>query len=73
MHIPQWQTEYHTYCDKLEDEQRITQEQLQPNLQKVREVDDSIKDQQGRIAAIKAAIAKNDERTREQLRWMVTG
>ncbi|KAL3660706.1 hypothetical protein V7S43_014109 [Phytophthora oleae] len=67
-----WRKEYARKRDALADEQKRTEEALQPLQVQLREVEEQVKEQLHKINTLKAAIAKNEEKTQQLLRMVVS-
>ncbi|EEY62067.1 TRAF3-interacting protein, putative [Phytophthora infestans T30-4] len=67
-----WRKEYARKRDALADEQKRTEEALQPLQIQLREVEEQVKEQLHKINTLKAAIAKNEEKTQQLLRMVVS-
>ncbi|KAE9347739.1 hypothetical protein PF008_g7684 [Phytophthora fragariae] len=67
-----WRKEYARKRDALTDEQKRTEEALQPLQVQLREVEEQVKEQLHKINSLKAVIAKNEEKTQQLLRMVVS-
>ncbi|EGZ11066.1 hypothetical protein PHYSODRAFT_287159 [Phytophthora sojae] len=67
-----WRKEYARKRDALADEQKRTEEALQPLQVQLREVEEQVKEQLHKINSLKAVIAKNEEKTQQLLRMVVS-
>lgn len=67
-----WRKEYARKRDALADEQKHTEEALQPLQVQLREVEEQVKEQLHKINTLKAVIAKNEEKTQQLLRMVVS-
>ncbi|ETP50224.1 hypothetical protein F442_04392 [Phytophthora nicotianae P10297] len=67
-----WRKEYARKRDALADEQKRTEEALQPLQVQLREVEEQVKEQLHKINTLKAVIAKNEEKTQQLLRMVVS-
>ncbi|KAG3050032.1 hypothetical protein PI125_g26498 [Phytophthora idaei] len=67
-----WRKEYARKRDALVDEQKRTEEALQPLQVQLREVEEQVKEQLHKINTLKAVIAKNEEKTQQLLRMVVS-
>ncbi|POM75838.1 TRAF3-interacting protein [Phytophthora palmivora] len=67
-----WRKEYTRKRDALADEQKRTEEALQPLQVQLREVEEQVKEQLHKINTLKAVIAKNEEKTQQLLRMVVS-
>ncbi|KAK1946402.1 TRAF3-interacting protein 1 [Phytophthora citrophthora] len=67
-----WRKEYARKRDALADEQKRTEEALQPLQVQLRDVEEQVKEQLHKINTLKAAIAKNEEKTQQLLRMVVS-
>ncbi|KAJ8566442.1 hypothetical protein ON010_g6681 [Phytophthora cinnamomi] len=67
-----WRKEYARKRDALADEQKRTEEALQPLQAQLREVEEQVKEQLHKINSLKAVIAKNEEKTQQLLRMVVS-
>ena len=68
----QWAAMYRKYCDQLEEEEKQTQDELEPLNKKLLEAQEKIDLKKTQISTIKASVAKNDQRI-EELMMMVLG
>ncbi|KAF1784262.1 hypothetical protein GQ600_16812 [Phytophthora cactorum] len=66
-----WRKEYARKRDALADEQKRTEEALQPLQVQLREVEEQVKEQLHKINTLKAVIAKNEEKTQQLLRMVL--
>ncbi|RLN93594.1 hypothetical protein BBJ28_00015856 [Nothophytophthora sp. Chile5] len=67
-----WRKEHARKRDALADEQKHTEEALQPLQVQLREVEEQVKEQLHKINTLKAVIAKNEEKTQQLLRMVVS-
>ncbi|GMF24389.1 unnamed protein product [Phytophthora lilii] len=67
-----WRKEYARKRDALADEQKRTEDALQPLQVQLREVEEQVKEQLHKINTLKAVIAKNEEKTQQLLRMVVS-
>ncbi|KAG2509853.1 hypothetical protein BBO99_00009103 [Phytophthora kernoviae] len=67
-----WRKEYARKRDALADEQKHTEEALQPLQVQLREVEEQVKEQLHKINTLKAVISKNEEKTQQLLRMVVS-
>ncbi|KAG7383797.1 TRAF3-interacting protein 1 [Phytophthora boehmeriae] len=67
-----WRKEYARKRDALVDEQKHTEEALQPLQIQLREVEEQVKEQLHKINTLKAVISKNEEKTQQLLRMVVS-
>lgn len=51
---------------------QVTEEDVQSLRLQLLELDEQVKEQQGKISSVKCSIAKNDERIEQLLRMVVT-
>lgn len=70
--LEQWKREYEKKRELYEDERKRTDEALQPLQLQLVEVDELIKEQVHKINALKATIAKNEEKTQKLLHMVVS-
>ena len=68
----QWAAMYRKHADQLEEEERLTEEALEPLNKKLLEAQEKIDLKKTQISTIKASVAKNDQRI-EELMMMVLG
>ncbi|CEG40211.1 traf3interacting protein [Plasmopara halstedii] len=67
-----WRKEYARKCDALADEQKRTEDALQPLKVQLREVEEQVKEKVHKINTLKAVIAKNEVKTQKLLRMVVS-
>jgi TRAF3-interacting protein 1 len=67
-----WRKEYARKRDALAVEQKRTEEALQPLQVQLREVEEQVKEQLHKINTLKVVIAKNEEKTQQLLRMVVS-
>ena len=69
--LDQWHDMYLKNCELLEEEERLTEDALQPYRARLAEVKEKIKTKHAMVGSVRASIAKNDQRIAELLRDMV--
>ncbi|EFN74100.1 TRAF3-interacting protein 1 [Camponotus floridanus] len=62
-----WKSQYRQLNEQLEKEQKETQEMIEPMKETLKEIDDNMKMQLGKIRQVKAQIMKNDQKIRRLL------
>ncbi|CAK4370757.1 unnamed protein product [Aphanomyces euteiches] len=67
-----WKKEYEVKCRVLDEEKKRSEDALQPLMLQLVEVEEQIKEQVHKINALKATIAKNEDKTLQLLRMVVT-
>lgn len=67
-----WKADYRRRCQELETEKELTRDEIVPLQQELKAADMRIEDEIAKINTVKAKIAKNDARTQELLRMVVS-
>ena len=68
--LNRWEEECRKYDIDLEAERRKTDLMLKPLLMELSDIDEQVKEQNARITALKASIAKNESRIQQQLKFV---
>ena len=67
-----WQADYRRRVQDLEVEREATRDEIVPLERDLKQADQRIEEQVGKINSVKAKIAKNDARIQELLRMVVS-
>ena len=70
--LNRWEEECRKYEIELQEERRKSENMLKPTQLELSELDESIKDKINQVSALKASIARNEERIQQQLRFVST-
>ena len=67
-----WEEECRKYEIELQEERRKSESVLKPMQLELSELEESVKDKISQVSALKASIARNEERIQQQLRFVST-
>lgn len=69
--LEKWQSDARKYTDQLEVEKEKTETEMAPLRMELTEADEKVKEELAKIASLKAAVHKNDERIAELMNMTI--
>ena len=70
--LNRWEEECRKYEIELQEERRKSENVLKPMQLELSDLEESVKDKISQVSAMKASIARNEERIQQQLKFVAT-